>query len=95
VQTALLEIHQTLAVWSFDAGIPDVPFLWYRPVEGTRSSRDFVDGQWNLARYNAQSFPKAIAGNASTDRHQLGGQRNDILSYLLNVRFRARINDHG
>ena len=74
VQVALLEINDFSPLWIEDECVPDIPFLWNSPIENFCSGSDFKELEWYVVLKNVESFAHSIAGNASTDRKQLGHQ---------------------
>src|ERR1051326_797325 len=75
VQVMLLEIAQLAAVGGDDIPIPDIPFVWYDPVEALCSTWDFMNSQSRQCQGQLlQGLPDAVAGNAATDREQLRGE---------------------
>src|SRR5271168_1262255 len=74
MQVAPLKINDLRPVWSFDIGVPDVPFFRYGPVEDRRSGGNFRDFEWNPAPNIFECLTNSLAGNASADRIQISGE---------------------
>src|ERR1700722_18949899 len=60
--------------------IADTPFTWNRPVEHLRPGWNFMHFQWKIRADLTERLPHAIAGNAPTDRKDLGGKSEDSVA---------------
>jgi hypothetical protein len=71
VEIRIPEINDTLACWSSNVGVADVPLFRNSPVENRGSGRDFMDSQRNALPDAGKRAAKAVAGDAAADRIEL------------------------
>jgi hypothetical protein len=80
VQVAGLEVDHSPAAVVGHPGVPDVPLAWHRPVEHLGAAGHLVDLKVDLAADDLQGLAHTVAGDAATDRVEVGDQLVQFLA---------------
>jgi hypothetical protein len=81
VQIRSRKVNDLFASRVLYVSVANIPLPRNCPVENLGSGRHFMYFKTNVGAQLAQCVPDAIAGDASANGIDLGGQRKDFLAY--------------